>query len=54
MTDSLTAPLLTPSFTADPPGCEHLAGLQRRLTRHQAERFAGGASAAPMSQDLQR
>ncbi|WP_166764377.1 hypothetical protein [Xanthomonas arboricola] len=54
MTDSLTARLLAPSFTADVSSSMHLAGSQRRLTRLQTVRFAASASAAPITQDPQR
>ncbi|WP_181106746.1 hypothetical protein [Xanthomonas arboricola] len=54
MTDFLTTPSLAPSFTADLPSSVHLAGSQRRLTRLQTVRFAASASAAPITQDLQR
>ncbi|WP_181108560.1 hypothetical protein [Xanthomonas arboricola] len=54
MTDSLTAPLLAPSLTADLPSSVHPAGLHCRLTRLQAEPLAGTVSAAPITQDPQR
>ncbi|WP_161960014.1 hypothetical protein [Xanthomonas arboricola] len=54
MTDSLTAPVPVPSFTADLPGSAHLAGRQRHLAGPHATLVAGGAGAVPTAQGLQR
>ncbi|NIJ91441.1 hypothetical protein FHT12_000099 [Xanthomonas campestris] len=54
MTDSLTAPLLAPSFTADLSSSMREAGSKGRLGRLNARTLAGKTSNPSIEQDLQR
>ncbi|MCC4615838.1 hypothetical protein LL972_07435 [Xanthomonas campestris pv. asclepiadis] len=54
MTDSLTAPLLPPSFTAELSSSVRALGSKGRLGRRQGETLADTASSPLTEQDPQR